>query len=313
MTKNTHMTHPEDSILTGDLSVLDAFLMWCFVTLKIDGAPAIVWGRNPESGNFFVGTKSVFNKRLIKINESHEDIDKNHSGNVATILHQCFKYLPHTNKIIQGDFIGFGDSFVDEFTPNTITYKFDDYVTENIIVAPHTVYASDTTLRDAIASPMCEQLEGNSFCRFVQPRAYIRAGFGAPIGESIDSFVNTKPLVDFARSLSTTVQFLSNKEAAVFKKEINTHIREQLDIVPETFMGGKYKKLCELYLLVMRIKLDALNECRHECDFAAYINNNCVQGEGYTMHSKLGDWKLINRRQFAYANFHSGIGTVINT
>ena len=100
MTKNTHMTHPEDSILTGDLSVLDAFLMWCFVTLKIDGAPAIVWGRNPESGNFFVGTKSVFNKRLIKINESHEDIDKNHSGNVATILHQCFKYLPHTNKII---------------------------------------------------------------------------------------------------------------------------------------------------------------------------------------------------------------------
>jgi len=62
----------------------------------------------------------------------------------------------------------------------------------------------------------------------------------------------------------------------------------------------------------MRIKLDALNECRHSCDFAAYINNNCVQGEGYTMHSKLGDYKLINRRQFAYANFHSGIHTVNN-
>ena len=168
--QNKHLEHPEDSVISGDLNVLNWFTANGNISAKIDGAPAIVWGTNPATGNFFVGTKSVFNKVKIKINESHEDIDKNHSGNVATILHQCFKYLPHTNKIIQGDFIGFGDSFVDEFTPNTITYKFDDYVTENIIVAPHTVYASDTTLRDAIASPMCEQLEGNSFCRFVQPR-----------------------------------------------------------------------------------------------------------------------------------------------
>ena len=120
--KNTHLQHPEDSILTGDLSVLDWFLEEKDLSVKIDGAPAIVWGINPATGNFFVGTKSVFNKVKIKINESHQDIDANHTGIVATILHNCFDYLPQTNGIFQGDFIGFGGS--DEYTPNTITYKF---------------------------------------------------------------------------------------------------------------------------------------------------------------------------------------------
>ena len=73
--QNTHLEHPEDSILTGDLSVLDWFVTEGKLSLKIDGAPAIVWGRNPATGNFFVGTKSVFNKVKIKINESHQDID----------------------------------------------------------------------------------------------------------------------------------------------------------------------------------------------------------------------------------------------
>ena len=38
--KNTHLEHPEDSILTGDLSVLDWFLSDGEISAKIDGAPA---------------------------------------------------------------------------------------------------------------------------------------------------------------------------------------------------------------------------------------------------------------------------------
>ena len=113
--KNTHLEHPEDSILTGDLSVLDWFLAESELSVKIDGAPAIVWGTNPATGNFFVGTKSVFNKKLIKINESHCEIDKNHTGVVADILHHCFDYLPSFDGIVQGDFIGYGGD--DTFAP----------------------------------------------------------------------------------------------------------------------------------------------------------------------------------------------------
>ena len=78
--KNLHIQHPEDSILTGDLSFLDAIKNRQHLSVKIDGAPAVVWGINPASGKFFVGTKSVFNKVKIKINESHQDIDANHTG-----------------------------------------------------------------------------------------------------------------------------------------------------------------------------------------------------------------------------------------
>ena len=75
--KNTHLQHPEDTILTGDLSILDWFEAPSTLSVKMDGAPAIVWGTNPETGKVFVGTKSVFNKVKIKINETHEDIDNN--------------------------------------------------------------------------------------------------------------------------------------------------------------------------------------------------------------------------------------------
>ena len=53
--KNTHLEHLEDSIPeTGDLSVLDWFLAYGEASLKIDGAPAIVWGTNPATGNSFL-------------------------------------------------------------------------------------------------------------------------------------------------------------------------------------------------------------------------------------------------------------------
>ena len=90
------------------------------LSVKIDGAPAIVWGTN-LNGRFFVGTKSVFNKVKIKINHSHAEIDQNHVGEVATILHACLDWLPHTVNVYQGDFIGSVDL---KNIPNTITYRF---------------------------------------------------------------------------------------------------------------------------------------------------------------------------------------------
>ena len=99
---------------------------------------SIVAGINPENGKRFVGTKSVFNKVKIKINHSHEEIEQNHTGAVAKILHHSLDCLPATSSIIQYDFINFGGD--DTYTPNTITYIFDEIVSQDIIVAPHTQY-----------------------------------------------------------------------------------------------------------------------------------------------------------------------------
>ena len=102
------------------------------VTVKWDGAPAIICGKNPENGKFFVGTKSVFNKNP-KINYSTGDIRKNHSGDLANKLSICLRELSklRMNTILQGDLlftstdlkrtsIDGEDMFT--FTPNTITY-----------------------------------------------------------------------------------------------------------------------------------------------------------------------------------------------
>ena len=77
--KNKHLEHIEDHVLTGRQGALDAIKFLdtkqSQVSVKYDGAPAIVYGTNPENGKFFVGTKSVFNKRRIKINYTHTDIE----------------------------------------------------------------------------------------------------------------------------------------------------------------------------------------------------------------------------------------------
>ena len=102
------------------------------MTVKWDGAPAIICGINPENGKFFVGTKSVFNKNP-KINYTTGDIRKNHSGPLAEKLTIALRELSRLGikGVLQGDFLFSqsdlkkanidGDNMI-TFTPNTITY-----------------------------------------------------------------------------------------------------------------------------------------------------------------------------------------------
>jgi hypothetical protein len=123
------------------------------LSVKYDGSPAIVWGTCPETGKFFVGTKSVFNKKKIKINYSHYDIEVNHGNvpNVTSILHVCFDNLPRVSGIIQGDWVGFGGN--DFYKPNTIEYNFGRLVNENVIIAcTHFLHQFYSSQKDAVAS-----------------------------------------------------------------------------------------------------------------------------------------------------------------
>jgi len=310
MTKNTHIEHPEDSILTGDLSVLDAFLMPLILSLKIDGAPAIVWGRNPATGCQFVGTKSVFNKKKIIICETPSDIEKfyGHKPALEKILMYCMAYLPITKNIYQGDFIGFGGS--KNYRPNTLTYKFQETVDAKIIMAPHTKYYACSDLRDAIAMPLTEKLETtDGRVKWVQPRAYIRSEYGAPLGEGVDSFRDLETLVDYAKKLSQHVKFVDERTAKKIKLNINALIREGKDIDSDAFewAGLCDASLIEFWHTVNEIKLQALKSCKDESDFQTCVMGDPqpIQGEGYVMVSRFGYFKLVNRRAFSYANFQN--------
>ena len=295
--KNLHIEHPEDTILTGDLSILDSFLSKGYLSVKIDGAPAIVWGTNPANGKFFVGTKSVFNKIKIKINESHQDIDANHVGNVADILHKCFDYLPRTEGIFQGDFIGFGGS--DEYTPNTITYKFDDIVTEEIIIAPHTFYTAESDLRDAIAHPMKFTITDTVYCKFVKPSARIFSGNYITSAGSFDDI--SEPIM-FAKVIAQNVHFVDDKQAKKIKQQLNKCIRENTPIDDNAF-DCDYT-LIAFWKLVQSIKDDALFLCRNDGP-EAYIGQDRIDSEGYVYSNEFGTYKLVNRRLFSAANFNN--------
>ena len=287
--KNTHLQHPEDSILTGDLSVLDWFLAESELSVKIDGSPAIVWGTNPATGNFFVGTKSVFNKVKIKINETHDDIDRNHSGVVADILHHCFDCLPSFDGIVQGDFIGFGGD--DTFCPNTITYIFDEIIDQNIIVAPHTLYATDGELKDAYTIMDMVDMEifdDTETCKFVQPRAW-----------QIDE--DFAEIVGFARQMSQLVTFAEPFEAEKIKIDLNRCIREGREVDPDSFNNSR---LISYWFLIKSIKEDMLFLCRNNGP-KAYIGNKQCGGEGYVRTNDYGMFKLVNREQFSHANFNN--------
>ena len=287
--KNTHLQHPEDSILTGDLSVLDWFLAESELSVKIDGSPAIVWGTNPATGKFFVGTKSVFNKVKIKINETHDDIDRNHSGVVADILHHCFDCLPSFDGIVQGDFIGFGGD--DTFCPNTITYIFDEIINQNIIVAPHTLYATDGELKDAYTimdMVDMEVFDDTETCKFVQPRAW-----------QIDE--DFAEIVGFARQMSQLVTFAEPLEAEKIKIDLNRCIREGREVDPDSFNNSR---LISYWFLIKSIKEDMLYLCRNNGP-KAYINNRQCGGEGYVRVNDYGMFKLVNREQFSHANFNN--------
>ena len=145
--RNTHLEHLEDDIINRGTkggenainflkSIRDMLAgssnKKVNMTVKWDGAPAIICGTNPENGKFFVGTKAVFNKNP-KINYTNADIRKNHSGDLATKLSIALRELSRLGikGVLQGDFLFTqsdlkkidmdGDAMI-SFTPNTITY-----------------------------------------------------------------------------------------------------------------------------------------------------------------------------------------------
>ena len=183
--KRTHLEHIEDIVITdgyeGGKAVVEYFrgLLLTLkgtsseamsVSVKWDGAPAVVCGTNPDNGRFFVGTKSVFNPGTPKINYTKKDIANNHGTD--ELGQKLLKCLVHLKKIkiqgvVQGDLLFTDEDIIRKnidgkphltFTPNTITYavpeggelgKQIDRAKVGIIF--HTTYNGET-LADMTAS-----------------------------------------------------------------------------------------------------------------------------------------------------------------
>ena len=151
---NTHLTHLEDlSLFKGKKGAVEAirFLKNLStivkghspkrfnITTKWDGSPAIICGKDPADGKFFIGTKGVFNKNP-KLNKSAQDIENNHAdagdSDKSGLRDKLNTVLQHLSKlniqgVLQGDLMftqgdlqvrGFENKSYVTFKPNTITY-----------------------------------------------------------------------------------------------------------------------------------------------------------------------------------------------
>ena len=182
--KNTHLEHLEDNIFNKGYDGAKEAINYLYslhemldgstnspvsMTTKWDGAPAIVAGKDPETGKFFVGTKGVFAQKP-KINFTEKDIEANHEGvglqdklKLALMTLKKLKW----NTVAQGDFLFAKDTLSMEdidgenyltFTPNTLTYAVpsqtqlaSDIVKSDIGIVWHTEYVGGPTLADTTA------------------------------------------------------------------------------------------------------------------------------------------------------------------
>ena len=296
--KNKHLEHPEDSILNkgreGALEVLKYLKSKKNeISVKYDGAPAIVWGRNPETGKFFVGTKSVFNKVKIKINYTHHDIEVNHGHipRVASILHLCFEKLPRYDGIFQGDFIGYGGT--DTFDPNTITYKFDKDIKQDIVVAAHTRYIGRQMKN--LEAVFHYNSAWSEEVKFLDATASINKR-----SRKLDL------LLSLAQTACRFVRFPTTKEGEKIKVIVNSFIREQKELNPEALAAatGFGKNLFYLYNFIIEIKELLMEGITSKENIECFIDAVKCEHEGYVMTNDFGTYKLVNRKQFSYANFN---------
>lgn len=192
--KNTHMEHLEDNIFNKGYQGAKEAVDYLYslhqmlegsskqkfdMTVKWDGAPAIIAGKDPQTGKFFVGTKGVFAGKA-KLNFTDKDIDTNHQDKMVkgelksaeglrTKLKICLKNLSKLNwdTVAQGDLMFLkqdikemehdGEALI-YFKPNTLAYAVpkDSELAKQMLSAEmgivwHTEYVGGPNLADTTA------------------------------------------------------------------------------------------------------------------------------------------------------------------
>ncbi len=296
---NKHLEHLEDLIFTGRKEALSA--VWSAInkpklSVKWDGAPAIVFGTNPKNGKFFVGTKSVFNKVKVKICYSQEDIDKYYSGNVADILRLCLRHLPRLSGIVQADFIGVGGGSV--YCPNTLEYRFSSPTDSDIILAPHTSYTEVSPTAVGTGGVNLLSALGTHFVGYEEAHACVKKRLAFN-------------MVQFMYQLSMC-KVPSVKARPYIMKHINKFIRGGIKVpsaeILFTTLDDKYKEevnvaTFKVWHMIFQLKQRLLDAIVVNGTVECYIDGEPSGHEGFVTVSN-NPYKIVDRLSFSKANFN---------
>jgi nicotinic acid mononucleotide adenylyltransferase len=203
--KNTHLEHLEDDIINlgykgAQQSI--AFVEALFelfqgksnrkmnITVKWDGAPAVVCGKDPETGLFFVATKHGAFAKDPKLGFTPELIDFYYSSGPGETLKHVYHALKDSNMqdVLQGDVMFTpdikkntnidGKNYI-TFKPNTIMYAVppDDPLGEKIGNATvgivfHTKYSGKRAVNQMSASFSVDVSKLKSKTAWIQDASY---------------------------------------------------------------------------------------------------------------------------------------------
>lgn len=205
----------------------------------VHNSPSIVAGKDPESGKFFVATKSAFTQNP-KLMFSSEDINSAYSGDLAEKMQACLDYLPAVvgDKIVQGDLLFTesnkksesieGNSYI-TFRANTLTFavpagsdlsKKIDKAKMGIVF--HALYEGDTVANMKINweikktmfkesanvwwnTSTYEDLSGNVFFTKSESDTYLK------LVDRIKTFKTDKFVLDFLSENQVIIKAYNNK------------------------------------------------------------------------------------------------------
>lgn len=346
--------HVEDFIIDSGLDgftllqkAFDGVIDFCngkptdvVVSSKRDGAPNITFGLNAE-GNFWVATKSLFNKKTPKINYTPEDINRNHeSPGLNKKLNVALRHLPliKARGIVSADILFTSDDIKQQvinnkkvitFKANTIVYAAEigteaakKISVAEIGIAVHTKFSGD--------SPKNFKPQFNPSISFTpNPKVFVDNPYlvsVAPFNEQEMEELEKLGKMQVDPKVFDIIR--ETKNSQMFKKYTNQLVRNgQIDTDTKTFYEGLKEyfevndvrilrhfddelfSLCEAYLNIIKIKKIILNHLKDSDELKSYVKDGDtlvpVNGEGFVIVVDNTPIKLIDRAVFSKANFNN--------
>lgn len=303
-TADEHLRGMHDMLL-GKKSSLHA-------STKYDGAPSIVFGQHPETGQFFVASKSAFNKTP-KINYTDEDIEKNHGhapGLVEKLkqsLHHLPGIMPNNGGIYQGDLMHTEGDAKSEFgktsvTPNTLTYSAasDSPEGRNMLkklgVVVHTKYTGKGGLSSMSAQPLDAKTRANfkehPDVNNIDPTIDVNPANYSP--EEQKAFLNH---MDKAKKVYGSMKPEATDALAGHGEQLEAHVNNMIRTGGDPSLQGYMDHLTARHQKDLeKVKTDASKQKKIQAhgDVLSHISNNREHFEkALQLHSHLQNAKNV--------------------
>lgn len=351
VTRNLHLPHLEDILMDGLPGL--AFVQQVLDELKVvlsgrvsgklsistkwDGSPALVFGPDPTDGQFFVATKSAFN-RVPKLIKSPEDIGRLYGTSSETlqeILACAFTQLQTLQPahVLQGDVLFWESPPVVDghftFQPNTINYAVpvSSPLGERVRLAQfgivvHTAYVgpSWTEMKAANLAPQhfmllqknpdvlvldatFDELSGVQFASFDEEVEFEHALYQ----------VQNMPLTD------GMFDWITGSMGVYLGRYLHHVVREGKDVNVDDFilfLPTKAAPLAQehrphvvqwfqLYQRVVAVKQLAIQQLAKASQVLSFINGHVSGPEGFVTIVDAQWAKLVDRPVFSRANFQT--------